>query len=226
MTSYEVAAKFILPERRMRLARFDTLNDPFELLSFNMTDPDVRYVMKFLRDHWVEKIGIICMGKHWRSPLMWAHYAENHTGVCLGFDVPDGMAREIHYSNDREKIILDMAKELRGIDEKILEKAISTKYSQWSYEEEWRLFSNLTEKDPVNGCYYLPFGPMISLREVIVGARCKAPVGSFRKIIGKANNMITVTKARAAFDTFTMVRQKKVTPITIHALKNNQLRSV
>ena len=48
-------------------------------------------------DHIERSTGIICMGKHWHSPLMWAHYAGNHTGVCLGFDVPDELAYDIKY---------------------------------------------------------------------------------------------------------------------------------
>jgi len=214
MTSYEVAL-IILRERRMRLARFDNLNDPFELLSASMTDPEVRYLIKYLRDHWVRKIGIICMGLHWKSPVMWAHYARNHTGICLGFDVPDDLAREVRYSSEREQVVLDMAKELRGINSELLQRITTTKYEQWSYEEEWRLFSKLEEKDPVNGEFYLPFGPTMTLREVIVGVRCKAPVGSFRKIIGRPESAIKIIKARPAFDSFTMVQQKNVTPIKI-----------
>ncbi|MGF6383844.1 hypothetical protein OKW31_006845 [Paraburkholderia atlantica] len=32
--------------------------------------------------------GIYSMAETPRSLLMWAHYAESHTGVCLGFYVP------------------------------------------------------------------------------------------------------------------------------------------
>ena len=214
MTSYEVAL-IILRERRMRLARFDRLNDPFELLSTSIADREVRYVMKYLRDHWVSKIGIICMGLHWKSPVMWAHYARNHTGICLGFDVPDELAREVKYSSEREKVVLDMTKEVRGITSDLLERITTTKYAQWSYEEEWRLFARLEEKDPVNGEYYLPFGPSMTLREVIVGVRCKASVGSFRKIIGRAESEIKIIRVRPAFDSFAMVQQRNVTPIKI-----------
>lgn len=214
MTSIEVAVKYILPERRMRLGTFDRLNDPFELLCARMSDGDTRYVFKLLRDHWVNTLGVLCMGKHWKSPLMWAHYAQNHTGVCLGFDVPDDKAKQMRYEPERLTGLIDPSKPLRGVTNDVLEAVVTTKYAQWSYEEEWRLFAKLQEKDP-NGFFYLPFGDTLVLREIIVGARCTKSVGSFRKLLEPVNKSVTIIKARPAFDTFTMIRQKRVTAIAV-----------
>ncbi|OYT92968.1 MAG: hypothetical protein CFE43_05505 [Burkholderiales bacterium PBB3] len=215
MTSLDVAMKHILPERRMRLGQFDRLNDPFELLCASVGDKRARHVFKFLREYWTEKLGVLCMGRHWKSPLMWAHYAGNHTGVCLGFDVPEELAKPIRYEGERLQNLINASAPLNGVSIELLEKVLTTKYAQWSYEEEWRLFSKLEEKDPIDGFYYLPFSDKLVLREIIVGSRCTKPVGTFRKLVEPVQHTVKVIKARPSFETFTMVRQMRVVPIVV-----------
>ena len=146
---------------------------------------------------------------------MWTHYAKNHTGVCLGFDVPDAMPIQMKYETDRAKLLLNVEKPLDAIDHELLLKVLTTKFTQWSYEEEWRLLSDLKEQDPINGSFYLPFGPSLALRDIIVGVRCLKPVGSFKNLLGGLEHPVTIIKARTAFETFSIVRQKRVSPITV-----------
>jgi hypothetical protein len=219
MTNLETAVNHILPERRMKIAEIDKLNDPFEFMGVQLTGTKERSIFKILHRHWSNSIGVICMGKHWKSPLMWAHYAKNHSGVCLGFDIPDPMARQMNYEQERLSVQIDKTKLNGGITAEILEKVLTTKYAQWAYEEEWRLFVRLNDRDPNSGYFYLPFGESLSLREIIVGARCEKPIGSFKKVLGQIDQSVTITKARASFDTFTIVRQKRVSPITVYPNK-------
>lgn len=215
MTSLETAVNHILPEKRMRLSQFARLNDPFELMSFNQGGAEERHIFKMLRDHWEKSLGVICFGKHWASPVMWAHYAQSHAGVCLGFDVPDDKPKKVVYEQERVKWAVDLTKPIRGVDVDLLERVVTTKYAQWAYEEEWRLFAKLQEPDPRNGEYYLDFGADLTLREIIVGARCLSSVGSFKRLVGKVEKSVEIIKARPAFETFTMVRQRKVSPIVV-----------
>ena len=215
MTSLETAVDHVLPEKRMRLSQFARLNDPFELMSFSQSGAEERYIFKKLREHWEKSLGVICFGRHWKSPVMWAHYARSHTGVCLGFDVPDGLPKQIVYEPERIRWAVDLAKPIRGVDVELLERVVTTKYAQWAYEEEWRLFAKLEEPDPKNGEYYVDFGPTLMLREIIVGAKCSSSVGSFRKLLGKVEKSVEIIKARPAFETFTIVRQKRVSPIIV-----------
>lgn len=215
LTSLETAVQYILPEKRMRLGRFSRLNDPFELMSFNFGGADERYIFKMLRDHWEKSLGVICFGKHWTSPVMWAHYAKSHTGICLGFDIPDDRPKKMVYEQERIKWAVNLVKPLRGLDNWLLEKVITTKYEQWAYEEEWRLFAKLEEPDPINQEYYLNFGSNLTLREIIVGANCQSSVGSFRRLVGDVEQSVTIIKARPAFETFSMVTQKRVKPIVV-----------
>jgi hypothetical protein len=214
MTKLETAMKYILPERRMRLSRFDALNDPFELMSMRFDGPRGRAAYRILRDHWFNRLGIICMGKHWSSPVMWAHYADNHSGVCLGFDVEDDKAKQMLYQPERLKLPLDLTLPYAGLTTETIERILTTKYSQWSYEEEWRVWSSLEECAP-NGSYYLPFGPSLELKEIIVGARCKKVAADFDMVLGCVDKPIRLIKARPAFETFKMVRQMKFKEVII-----------
>jgi hypothetical protein len=155
------------------------------------------------------------MGKHWGSPLMWGHYADNHKGVCLGFDVADIWPKQMNYEPERLKHLIKIGEPADGLTHDGLEQVPTTKYQQWAYEEEWRLFLNLKDKDPINGEYYLDIGPELVLREIILVARCKASVESFRKLVGQVGQSVTIIKARAAFESFTIVRQKAVVPIVV-----------
>jgi hypothetical protein len=215
MTSYDTATKYILPEHRMRLSQFDRLNDPFELRSVRLEEKKGREAYKALLKHWHKKLGVICMGQHWRSPVMWAHYADSHKGVCLGFDVPDEATRRIKYAPERIALKLDRSLPLLGINKEILEELLITKYAHWEYEQEWRLWSKLDRPDPINGEYYLPFGPTLMLREIIIGARCKRSATDFEKLLGRVEQSITITKARPAFATFEMVTQQTFKPVLI-----------
>jgi len=219
MTSLRTAEEHILPEWRMKLSTFDKVNDPFELLAADQGDRLQRRILKALRDHWTKRLGMISFSTSWTSPLMWAHYAESHTGVCLGIDVVDeDRVCAIVYEPERLTGLFDATQPNAGANHETLIKVLTTKYKQWEYEDERRIFANLDERDPVTGNYYVDFGPTLLLREVIVGARCPRPVGSFAKLVktsGKVLKPVTILKARPAFQTFTMVRQKLVTPLTV-----------
>lgn len=150
---------------------------------------------------------------------MWAHYAESHKGVCLGFDIlEEDKIRKIVYEPDRLKDLFDVTKPNAGADKETLLKILTTKFKQWEYENEWRVFANLDDYDTKTGLYYVDFGPTVVLREIIVGARCSKPVGDFAKLVkasGKVIKPVTVIKARPDFQTFTITPQKSVKALSV-----------
>ncbi len=82
------------------------------------------------------KLRVSCFTEDGNNPLMWAHYAHNHTGVCLKFD----MAGDI----DLEKILYPISYKDELIEvEKISDftKCLLTKLKAWSIEKEWRIIS-------------------------------------------------------------------------------------
>lgn len=98
---------------------------------------------------------VACFSERFSSPLMWAHYADNHAGVCLKYllemseNITDHMAPiKVGYSETRPSIsfedILDFTK--RGgkrvkTDDRhdVLGKLMLTKGLDWQYEKEWRI---------------------------------------------------------------------------------------
>ena len=73
------------------------------------------------------------------NPIVWSHYADSHKGFCLIFDVDNdlfGDAIKVVYQN--EYPTLDVTEE---DDYEILKCSALVKFSDWKYEEEFRLVS-------------------------------------------------------------------------------------
>jgi hypothetical protein len=99
---------------------------------------------------WVEKMRVFCMSKRCDHLLMWAHYAQSHTGLCLVFDGANeffGRAQEIKYAKDYPKV-----QYLRASKQQITQATLLTKAGAWRYEKEWRVVEY--EKGP--GPYRFP----------------------------------------------------------------------
>ncbi len=131
--------------------------------------------------------------------LMWAHYADDHKGVALGFDFDQNVEPDphkfdrktrtkVHYSTDASERQLAIAKCLEEIkndrplmglqtgnsDRSILELANFAKKfksSAWRYENEVRYFSTLEESENTRGAA-LNFGHQ-ELKHIIFGCRCE-----------------------------------------------------
>lgn len=218
MTEARWAMK-ILEEQRFKLSRVNDLNDPFEFLGASIGEKQARKVAKVLHDHWHKSIGILCTGTSYESPVMWAHYGHKHHGVCLGFDVVvDDELRvpsQVKYEPERIKGLFDNLGPENLMTEEQLGLLLTTKFKDWEYEREWRLFAKLNERDAENELYYLNFAPHIQLREVILGARCKETVKDFAALVPPPKQPVEVFKLRGAFDSFAMVRQRQISPVFV-----------
>lgn len=215
MTKLDTAIRFILPRRRLRVSRFDNLNDPFELLSTYLKGQDGKNWSAYLHHHWGKTIGLVSMVQHWKSPMMWGHYAENHSGVCLGFDVTAEGAVEVEYVAERREFCLDKAKPNRGITEEVLRQMLSTKYKQWSYEEEWRIYHDVRRPTEEDGFCYWDFGPTLRLREIILGVRCSASPEEIAEVVGETDVDVKIFKARASTKKFEIVPARRLPPLVL-----------
>ena len=89
----------------------------------------------------VSNSGVLCLTTAPSNPLMWTHYANYHSGICVGFGVSDieneeqvgfiGEAQAIQYSNQMPLINVT-----RDDGNDIVRKALFTKAIPYSYEEE------------------------------------------------------------------------------------------
>lgn len=78
------------------------------------------------------KYNILCLSEEYDNPLMWAHYANSHTGFCVGYDKDEIESislklKKIHYQ--------DTVPSLNNCNN---EEVLFFKYNCWSYEKEWR----------------------------------------------------------------------------------------
>jgi len=199
----------VLADRRLKYSRFDDLNDPFELLSAHLGQRDVREFHKAMKAEVDKRYGLLCLSKTWRSPVMWAHYADKHRGLCLGFDVKE--AARVDYTPARLKHVIDETKSgLRTIVD-LTKVALVTKFEEWKYEKEWRLFRDFRDEKPEpNGFFYQPFNNHIALREVLIGYRCPLTPEQVAQLVGTPVHDVTIIKVRPSFQEFKMVRQKLV----------------
>lgn len=212
-------AEVILKERRLKLSRFYEANDPFELNLIDSRDPGRRAIVKMIEKYHNERTGMICFGATWDNPMMWAHYADKHSGVCLGFEVEDKLVSVVDYTD--EKIDVEFGPHLprHGLSVELLNKILTTKSTAWGPEQERRTLAPLKIPDPNNGLYYTEFGPQVQLRAVIIGHRCAWTTAKAVELLGEVAAPVRISKVRPAFGRFAMVEQHQVKPVTVRPPK-------
>ena len=156
--------------RRLKVSYLPDMNDPYELKCVRSEDRASQIALDQTMRESAEIYSGLCFSRSWNNILMWSHYAEKHKGICLGFDVPDQLTRDIRYIGD---LLVTGDPSSLSPDEKlrISELLLWVKYKGWCYEEEVRVISSRKEIDEEKGQYFVNFSDALILREVIAGAR-------------------------------------------------------
>ena len=143
----------------------------------------------------LENYRIYSLAGNCHSILLWSHYAEAHTGICLGFSTHKtdfGEAMEVHYSKDLATLDLFDRKHETNLRVMAL-----TKSDEWWYEHEFRLVSEEPTPSgmlPVNNHLYV-FDPAC-LDEVIMGCNISTEDEVFvRKMVALSPSPIRLRKA-------------------------------
>jgi tetratricopeptide (TPR) repeat protein len=163
--------------------KYQTFRRMFEArFSRRLSNPDL--VFEQLEDQ-LKSVGVFSLSESAEDPLMWAHYAGNHEGVCLGFEVADGMPTSdrdrfirVEYTDQvpkmpqegfRQEVSFAIDENGRRVStsrvsltDDTIRAAIGTKSLSWEYEREWRYVES------VSGKYSFP-GPLV---EIVFGLRC------------------------------------------------------
>lgn len=84
---------------------------------------------------------IFCTTKQYNNALMWAHYANRHTGFCIGYKKED--IEDI--STKLQKVTY--SSQPYSIETKSDESILFIKSKEWEYENEWRAIYKLVERD-------------------------------------------------------------------------------
>lgn len=197
--------------RRVKISRFHDLNDPFELLGVNLGDKALRSKFRKMKEDINNKSGLICFSKSWKNPLLWGHYAEKHTGIALGFDIPDNKMMPVIY--DSKLIDVTFDKKTGKPSPGITDKLVRTKFKDWKYEKEVRLFVTLDDDRKESGYYFEPFHSELQLREVILGPRCELQISAIRNLVKDFSPAVEVIKSRIAFTRFEVLENKAASKI-------------
>jgi hypothetical protein len=205
-------------EKRLKIAEYKELNDPFELLPFNQSAKEDRAHIDMVVKVLSSEHGVLCLSESWKSALMWAHYGEKHFGVCLGFEVEDGPhLTKIEYISKRLPSPIDFSKPLGGINKDMMEKCLNIKHSGWRYEKERRLRVELN--DQRDGIYYSNFSDDMQLCEIIIGARSTLKIEDVAEAVGsQPDHGVKIWTARAAHGSFNMCMDKSKPISTIPGL--------
>lgn len=147
-----------------------------------------QYLYPFLRmalEERIEKIvGVLCLTDSDRNLTMWAHYADSHKGLVIGFDTSHAFfsstdtgsgqpchLKKVTYCDDRPKLTFSG---LRAED------IFLTKGKDWSRENEWRMFAGLSvgkvEVTKEGEEIHLFAYPHALVTKIIVGCRASAEV--------------------------------------------------
>ena len=103
----------------------------------------------------VPDMRVLCVSAVNDSPLMWAHYAQQATGVVLKFEAVDGLdsvflvARPVRYDDEPPAItsarqwarLMILGGESWHKDNRFFDDYEHTKTTEWQAEEEWRISS-------------------------------------------------------------------------------------
>jgi hypothetical protein len=184
-----------LREQRLKISEVHSLNDAFDLLPFDLSDPEFRQGVVASRSEIGSNRGMLCFSQHWHNPVLWAHYAESHKGLCIGFDVPDDCAQPVTYIERPIKVT--------RLDYETANKMLFTKYEHWHYEEGVRMWSTLEDKS--GGYYFKKFGDDLRVAEVICGAASPVSRRRIDQALGRRSNGIKTMRVRLAFDAFRVV---------------------
>lgn len=198
-------------DRRLRISRFDQLNDPLEWAPPANASREQRQAFGVMKKEMGEDRGLICFSRSWSNPLLWSHYADKHQGIALGFDFHGNQHFEVVYRKDRIPCDWERFQTDKQYAFKITDLVLRSKSDHWSYEEEVRAHVALDHSTVENTHYFFNFGQEIQLREIVLGPLCKLRRSDLALIRDDIENDVTFKKARLAFRSYNVVEQKNKT---------------
>jgi hypothetical protein len=122
------------------------LNDPMEGLFASSKllkkSPNYRTVREAIKDN-KQEIGICSFSETFDHELMWAHYADQFTGICVAYSLrrllehlPANVSFTRMYYDETVPTVHRTSREPSQLAKMIL----SYKNYRWAYEREWRMF--------------------------------------------------------------------------------------
>lgn len=198
-----------LEKRRLKISLFSTVNDPFELLGVELSDKTVRKAVQYESSVLTKEKGLLCFSSDKYNPVQWAHYSDNHKGLCLGFEIPKSYVEEVSYvANRLNKSILNAPEKHK--------KLLTTKFNHWSYEQEYRMLLELINyPEESSNLRFKHFDELLTLKEVYIGCRSDLKFDDIKNAFQSTSESVVVKHTRPAFKNFKIVWDKKKKSIRI-----------
>lgn len=104
----------------------------------------LRYTFEYMK----MTMGISCLSELCDSLLMWAHYANNHSGVCVEYELLEinqqlGFSPvPVIYSDERARFCSINQDTIEADSTSVLIESLTSKSPEWSYEKEWRIIQD------------------------------------------------------------------------------------
>ena len=204
-TKYALMA---MRNQRLKVARIDELNDPFELFSAALTEKNYRRKFRQFKEWAAQRYGLLCFSRTWKNPVLWSHYADRHRGVALEFRIPDDDISEVNYTPKRVLLDVDKALQRGTFTQDDAFSLATTKFKHWKYEDEVRVFCSIADCQREEGLVFEPFTQRLCLVGVVIGPACTLSTQEVAQSL-PPNREISVTRARLAFGSFNVVRNKE-----------------
>ena len=213
-TEYALQA---LRTEEVKVSRFDDLNDPFELYGAELSNHAHRRTFDKFKRWASERFGLLCFSRRWRNPLLWSHYGDRHRGVALDFEIDDDLVEEVQYSPYRLR--LDVKKKLAagGFSEEDACRIATTKSAYWKYEEEVRVFVELSECRFQNGLFFEPVSDQIRIIGIVLGPLCDLSKREIESALPRGRQL-HLTQSRFAFRSFSVVRNRAVATSVVYGI--------
>lgn len=141
MTIFEIKKKFKYNE---------TIVEEINFIIEDIQDNIEELYMDKLQKNIYRNIKISCFSETHNNILMWAHYAKNHTGFCIEYDITNldfaDFKNELYplFYKNKPIITFKKAEDIRNLSFFLI--SMLTKFKHWNYEKEWR-FIKLCSKE-------------------------------------------------------------------------------
>lgn len=191
-------------KQRLKASTLDNLNDPFELFAIDTSSSNEFYqALKTHKSYLSHKWCFLCFSKTWESPLLWSHYAERHKGMALVFEVPEIFFEHIKYQKQRIKI-----NEATVEGEDTTRRLLTTKYIEWAYEKEARVFRPVSDVVYEANLPFVHFDRKLALKSVVLGPLSKTTDSQIEERLPQ-NVGVSVIRSCMALKTFHIVRNEQ-----------------
>ena len=184
----------------LKLSCFGEFNDPFEMVIGNYLasipqeeaeeitsySNNLKDAASYIDAYWDAQCGVrastgvVCFTTKYDNLLMWAHYANNHSGICIEFDSSaehfNGKFKDNRYENIGilKKVNYQLERPTY-IEPQEIENNTSSwfiKSHEWEYEEEQRILISLdmAKQNDSKSMYFFELDPSV-IKSIILGCQ-------------------------------------------------------